>query len=568
MIGAQEIEADDFEDVQAARDPAEGRARVADNARRVAAAKARVNLPDPLPYDYEPQNDDELLACLDDPMWRICSGQLYKIMTKDDPEHEGSVVPFRPNRAQRRLLRHLHKRNVILKARQLGMTTLVAILWLDHAIFNANQRCGIIAHNLEDAGVIFRDKVRFAYSNLPDVLKRMFPLARESAQELLFEHSNSSVRVAVSMRSGTYHRLHISEMGKIAAKFPEKAREIVTGSLPAVPKLGIAIIESTAEGREGAFFDIATQAQARSQIDRPLGISEFRFHFFPWWIDPEYVMDPDEVSITPEQHEYFDAIEKQMNTKLTLPQRAWYVGKMRDEQGGDAQKMWQEYPSTPDECWRRSTEGTFYAPQIASARAEGRITVIPHVSHVRVNTFWDIGAGDGTGIWCMQQIGLRSRFLRYVQGWAEGYAYYVNELRATGWVFGTHYLPHDADHERQMAHRVGKPIEILQELAPDWTFHIVPRVQTLQHGIELTRAKFPEAWFDEEGCAEGIEHVELYHKKWNARLGTWSHEPEKGDGHSEAADALRQWAQGYDPKLDNFPSRPNRTRRPKGAMAV
>ena len=60
-----------------------------------------------IPLDFVPGTADELARCLTDPMWRVCSGQLYKIMVKGAGEGETSVVPFRPNRAQRRLLARL-----------------------------------------------------------------------------------------------------------------------------------------------------------------------------------------------------------------------------------------------------------------------------------------------------------------------------------------------------------------------------------------------------------------------------------------------------------------------------
>jgi hypothetical protein len=170
--------------------------------------------------------------------WRLFSGCLYKIMIKGDDGEEALVMPFKPNRAQRRFIKRLWHRNIILKARQLGFTTLVCILWLDHALFDANQRCGIIAQDREAAEAIFRDKVKFAYENLPPEIRERFPLGRDSAAELLFAHNNSSVRVATSMRSGTIHRLHVSEFGKICAKFPDKAAEVMTGSIPAVPTNG------------------------------------------------------------------------------------------------------------------------------------------------------------------------------------------------------------------------------------------------------------------------------------------------------------------------------------------
>jgi hypothetical protein len=213
---------------------------------------------------FRPSNDAELALCLADPHWRVCSGALYQIMLKSD-KGDGSVVPFKPNRSQRKFMKRMWHRNIILKARQLGFTTLIAIMWLDHALFNADQRCGIIAQDKEAAAIIFRDKVKLAYERLPEQLRLAMPLKRDSASELLFAHNNSSIRVATSMRSGTIHRLHVSEFGKIGAKFPEKAKEVVTGSLPAVPLDGIAIIESTAEGREGEFFKMSQRAEALSE---------------------------------------------------------------------------------------------------------------------------------------------------------------------------------------------------------------------------------------------------------------------------------------------------------------
>lgn len=520
--------------------------------------------------DFVPSTEAEFLACLDCWEWRIFSGQLYKIMVKEESDGSGGfVVPFIPNENQRNFLKELHYRNIILKARQLGFTTLIAILWLDHALFNADQLCCIIAHTKEDAKKIFRTKVKFAYKNLPESIRSSFPVEKQTEEEIIFAHNNSTIVVTSSARSGTYHRMHVSELGKMAAKFPVKASEVKSGSLPAVPETGIAIIESTAEGQEGVFYDMATQAERLHQSGKEPGIAQFKFHFFPWWKDPGYSLSKDEsarVIIAPEQHEYFDAVERDEKTKLNMRQRAWYVSKLENDFAGDHEMMWREMPSTSSECWRRSIEGKFFTNQLAAARAQGRITKIPHVSNVLVHTFWDIGAGDGTGIWLMQHIGPQERFLRYFEGWGEGYAHYVNMLRETGWLFGKHFLPHDAAHVRQMSDRVGAPIDALQELAPDWSFEIVPRVETIQHGIQETREAFSRAYFDEEGCKAGLEHLELYGKKWNARLGVWSHEPEKLAGHSEAADAFRQWAQGYDPRLINAQQRPRR--RAKGGMAA
>src|SRR4026209_2801348 len=130
---------------------------------------------------------------LTDRCWRL--NNLYTIQTK-----EGHKVPFRLNWAQTELLSSLHECNLILKARQLGFTTFIQFFMLDACLFNSNIRAGTIAHRLDDALVIFRDKVKFPYDNLPDMLKAARPFVRDSADELVFAN-NSSIRVSTSMRS-------------------------------------------------------------------------------------------------------------------------------------------------------------------------------------------------------------------------------------------------------------------------------------------------------------------------------------------------------------------------------
>ncbi|MBB4224920.1 hypothetical protein [Variovorax guangxiensis] len=149
----------------------------------------------------------------------------------------------------------------------------------------------MIAQDRETAEAIFRDKVVFAYDHLPEELRERFPLAKASTKELLFGHNNSSIRVATSVRGGTIHRLHVSDFGKICAKFPAKANEVVTGSIPAVPLSGILVIESTTEGWEGEFYDMCQRAQALVAGKAKLTASQYRFHSYAWWQDPAYSMD-------------------------------------------------------------------------------------------------------------------------------------------------------------------------------------------------------------------------------------------------------------------------------------
>lgn len=494
-----------------------------------------------IPLSFRPQTAAEVKACYADPIWRLCSGALYQIMLKSDDGYSGSVVPFSPNDAQTALIRDIWYRNIILKARQRGFTTLIAIMWLDHALFNADQRCGIIAQDREAAEIIFRDKVKLAYDRLPPELHKLMPLARDSASELLFAHNNSSVRVATSMRSGTIHRLHISEFGKICAHYPDKAAEVVTGSLPAVPIDGIVIIESTAEGRDGEFYKMSQRSQAARDSGKPLSQRDYRFHFVPWWTDPAYRLDA-VIPISDKDAEYFAQIEVTERTTLDLQQRAWYVATRDNDFSGNQERMWQEYPSTPDEPFKVSTEGTYYAVQLATARKEGRIGIVPHVPGVPVNTFWDIGAGDGTAVWLHQLVGLTHRFIGFIEGWAEPYSYYTTKLQNLGYLWGTHYLPHDAGHKRQQAEVLSAPIDELRKTAIGGKWVIVPPVPLISHGIQMTRDALAQSWIDETACAAGLDHLAGYRKTWNDTAGCWSDQP-RHDVHSEAADAFRQFGQ-------------------------
>ncbi|CDN87340.1 Putative terminase large subunit protein [Hydrogenophaga intermedia] len=497
--------------------------------------------------ELTPEQWEAMRAKLSDPMWRLSN--LYKIVVKgdDDDDDEGLVVTFKPNKAQRRLLARLHTRNVILKARQLGFTTLICVLWLDTALFSKQPiRCGIVAQDKEAAESIFRGKVKYAYEHLPEQLRAMFPLSKSTATELEFAHNGASIRVATSMRSGTIHRLHVSEMGKIAAKYPEKAKEVMTGSIPAVPKSGVIVIESTAEGQDGYFFDLVERAKALQELAQRLGVKDWRLHFFAWWEDPNYTTD-DEVVITEAMAEYFLHVEGIIGRPLTEGQKAWYVTTLANDFAGEQPLMWQEYPSFPAEAFQVSTEGAYYATQLALARKQRRVLPTLPLEAAPVNTFWDIGRGDMTTIWFHQKIGPEHRFIRYYEASGEDLIHYVQYMQKLGYVFGKHYLPHEAAHKRMGetpdTNRSLK--EMLENLMPGQSFEIVPRVTAVQSGIQATRSAFSSAWFSEEGCGQGLKRVANYRKKWDKTRGRWSDEHEHDDN-SHGADALRQWGQSVD----------------------
>lgn len=461
---------------------------------------------------------------------------------------EDLVVKFTPNRAQRRLLRRLHTRNIVLKARQLGYSTLIAILWLDTALFSKGPiKCGVIAHEREAAETIFRDKIVFAYERLPDDLRQRMPLESKTKTELVFAHNKASIRVSTSLRSDTIHRLHVSEFGKICAKYPAKAREVVSGTIPTVPGGGIIVIESTAEGQDGAFYDMTQLALANRDAGRHLSPKEYRLTFAPWWDAMEYEVDPDGVLITEAQHTYFNELQLKIGRDITPAKRAWYVATLVNDFSGDQPMMWQEYPSTPEEAFAVSVEGCYYAAQLAAARKAGRIRPGLPVEKIPVYTFWDLGRSDMTAIWLMQKVGPEYRWIRYYEESGQELDHYAHYLLGLGLVFGGHYLPHEAGAKRMgITPDTNKSLaEGLEELLPGHRVHVVPRVTNINSGIASTRKIFAASRFDEEHCAQGLKRLANYRKEWDKDRGRWKDVP-LHDDNSHGADAYRQAGQVID----------------------
>lgn len=458
-------------------------------------------------------------------------------------DKDGKVIPFRLNEAQEKFFSEIWNRNLILKARQRGFSTLIQIIMLDQCVFRDNIRAGVVAQDKEAATTIFRDKIKFAYDRLPPLVKEARPLVTDSAQELVMAN-NSSLRVATSLRASTLQFLHVSEFGKICAKYPGKAREIMTGSLPAVAPDGFAFIESTAEGQEGYFYEMCERARAMKLEKRDLGPEDFRFHFFGWWDADEYSLSTSSVSITEEDEKYFDSIESKIGRDIDKGHRLWYVTKKAIGFNGDSQMMKQEYPSIPEEAFEQSLEGCFYSEQMAQVRKEGRICRVPYMPGYPVNTFWDIGSSDGTAIWFHQRIAREDRFIRFYEEWDKHFSHYVAEMQKFGYVWGTHFLPHDAGHKRQGMRANKSAQEQLEELGLKNTV-VLPRIENIQDGIQLTRAIFPNCVFDKENTAKGVAHLDAYSKTWDEKRARWLADP-LHNVHSEAADAFRQFAQAGD----------------------
>lgn len=189
--------------------------------------------------------------------------------------------------------------------------------------------------------------------------------------------------------------------------------------------------------------------------------------------------------------------------------------------------------------------GAYYTNEVDLLRKEKRIMKVPYQRGVPVNTFWDLGANDTTAIWFHQRVLNEDRFIKCYEANGEALEHFVKYMQDTGYIFGTHYLPHDAEHKRLGKVDNDSNLEMLEDLLPGANFEVVPRIQDIKVGIQRTRQAFSTVLIDEKECADGIAAIENYRKEWDERLQAFKQTPYH-DWASNYADAFRQFGQVYD----------------------
>ena len=292
-----------------------------------------------------------------------------KIKTKS-----GTVVPFRLNNAQRKLYAVAKRqqdagkpvRLIILKARQLGFSTLTEGLIFHACATRRNVNALIVAHREDATANLFRMSKLF-YDELPAPVKPM--LRASNAQELVFENPSklrserearpglrSRIRCATAGgrgigRSDTLQCVHLSEY----AFWPDGAdgkASTLAGILQAVPSLPgtMVVIESTANG----FEDFKERWDAAVA-----GENDFEPVFFAWFENPDYSMPVvPGTEWTPEEREMRDA------HRLTDEQLQWRRWCIANNCGGSLDMFRQEYPASPGEAFLHSGTGVFDNEQI------------------------------------------------------------------------------------------------------------------------------------------------------------------------------------------------------------
>lgn len=469
--------------------------------------------------------------------WRITGGKLYKIVNK-----KAESVFFEPNKFQKIVLLGMWYLNVILKARQLGMSTFIAIFGLDYCLFNDNVSFGVIDQTIDDAKKKL-EKIKHAYENIPEEYKPFIPkIVVDNKEELKFDNG-STIYVGTSHRGGTLNILWVSEHAIIGSKSKEKETDIRSGALNTVEAGQIIFLESTAAGSEGDFYKICQEAEKALISGEELSKLDFKFFFFPWWDHPDYSLPcPDAYVFSKDMVEYFEILEGSIRQKLTRNQKYWYTKK----RGLLQEDVKTEFPGTSKEAFEATDRDKYYQQAILRARAENRICEFPIAEGVEVDTWWDLGRSDYTSIIFTQRIGKELRIVDFVEGWDEHISFFSDILKRKGYLYGKMYLPHDAKAEVLQAEKS------CYKYLVDAKFNceIVEKLG-VESGINEVRRILKSCWFRRSTTEKLVEHLEKYKKKWVASVEQYIGQVH--DEHSHAADAMRYLAVGI-PDADSLKS--------------
>lgn len=497
--------------------------------------------------------------------WRL--QHLYAIRNAD-----GVLEKFQPNEAQRQFYNRMWYCNHVLKARKLGFSTFIEVIFLDDLLFSGSGlSVGIVDYTLDDAEAKL-GMMRTAYEHLdngdlhPDtwklgrLLKKAVPLAATATKKLTWANG-STAKCSTSLRGSTPQRLHVSELGKTAIWAPIKAREIINGAFNAMTPGNVRNIESTHEGgKAGEHYRLINQAMRND--DSNLTVLQSRFHFFPWWQDARYRLDARGHQLRADMREYFTRLERDHGITCDAGQMLWYDHKQREQGHG----MKKEFPSTPGEAFEAISEGAIYGTQMADLRAKGRVSDFGLEANLPVFSFWDIGLSDYTSVWLIQPVGRWFLVLDWFE--AEGMPgsampdQMVRWERKWGKPIAAHFLPHDAETRDRGTGKSYVSELIAGGLA---NVRVVPRTPDVWLGIGYVRDVLPHCWFHKTHCdlpraADGSPHdpsssaedypsgvacLEGYSKDSGAAAGMRLREMPKHDLFSHSADAFRTFAEAH-----------------------
>jgi hypothetical protein len=275
---------------------------------------------------------------------------------------KGGVRYLKLNRAQQEYSRRCSKRNIVLKARQVGMTTYIAARFFLQTITRPGTLTVQVAHSDESAQAIFNIVHRF-WEKLPNARVHWGALvkSRSNIRQIVFPKLDSEYRVETADdnagRGMTIHNLHCSEV----SRWPRGGEETLASLRAAVVPDGEIVLESTPNGASGIFYEEWQKAAETG----------YTKHFFPWWYEPSYKEDVVKGWVLPLKEEEKDLMARH---GLTEEQIAWRRTRWQVMRG----LARQEYAEDAVSCFLASGDCIFDMEAIEQAAAHAGQPVESH----------------------------------------------------------------------------------------------------------------------------------------------------------------------------------------------
>ena len=268
-----------------------------------------------------------------------------------------TVEKFHPNWAQQQLLAAVNEqystgqpvRIVVLKARQLGISTVAEALMFAWVMMHEQTYGLVIAHEI-DASEYLLNMTKLYWETFP--FKDLYTTKYVSRKELAWEETGSSIRIATAknMRAGRSRTINAMHGSEIA--FWDRPDEMMLGLRQTIPNhaKSLILLESTANGVGNWFYDTWQNAVSGENDYKPL--------FFPWWEHPEYTASASNLkkeSLT-NLNEDERVLKKMKVDDDHLIWRRWAIRNLADS---NLERFMQEYPSTPEEAFIASGTNVF-----------------------------------------------------------------------------------------------------------------------------------------------------------------------------------------------------------------
>jgi hypothetical protein len=275
------------------------------------------------------------------------TGKLLLVRTR-----EGWTAPLKANAAQKAFERRRGRSNIVLKARQMGITTWTAARFFLRTITRPGTLTLQVAHTREAAEEIFRIVHRFVDWLPRELREGVLKTGRANVRQIVFPRMDAQYRVVSAGdrnagRGLTVQNLHCSEL----ARWPGDPSETLAGLRAAMTRDAELIVESTPDGVGGCFYEEWVKASETGMVR----------HFFPWWMERSYrARAVDESTLSAEER----ALVKRH--ELSLEQIAYRRQIRANFRGLTAQ----EYAENEESCFLASGEPVFELESIEARLAE------------------------------------------------------------------------------------------------------------------------------------------------------------------------------------------------------